>query len=283
MNTCLSKLLGKSQYTNCKGTETELNIACANKDTAAAVNNSTLTKRLLCSYSEHPVQYEDAAAAAAGCGFHGSFDPWTYITLDHASGVCRLKFLALTDSCDAATAPVVTDGGFGVMVEAPLSTGTGPDSHHHEQNEDTNHKDNSGLLLRFSTDAGLTYYNNQTPRNTVLLDTSSSRRTLVVDYQSKNIHKCPCLPATDSFSGISLYSMWRQEVAFETCYRLGTTPTYCWSKSYRYFNTDDGWSYGKCVPNGTAWDHVDQSDMKWVNPVTHPYSCGDACKTMHQI
>ena len=117
VNTCLLKLLGKSQYTNCAGTETELDIACANKDTAAAAAaDSTLTERLLCSYSEHPVQYEDEVAAAMtaaapGCGVHGSFDPWTHITLDHATGVCRLKFVALIDSCDAA--PAVAGDRFG--------------------------------------------------------------------------------------------------------------------------------------------------------------------------
>ena len=155
-NTCLSRLLYKSQYTNCAGTETELDIACANKDNAAApaAANTTLTERLLCLYWEHPVPYKDEAAAMPHCGVHGSFDPWTHITLDHATGVCRLKFVVLTDSCDAA-APVFTGGNFGVMVEAPLSTD--PGSHSHEQNEDNPNKSNSGMLLRFSIDAGVTY------------------------------------------------------------------------------------------------------------------------------
>ena len=80
-NTCLSRLLYKSQYTNCAGTETELDIACANKDNAAApaAANTTLTERLLCLYWEHPVPYKDEAAAMPHCGVHGSFDPWTHI------------------------------------------------------------------------------------------------------------------------------------------------------------------------------------------------------------
>ena len=73
-------------------------------------------------------------------------------------------FVVLTDSCDAA-APVFTGGNFGVMVEAPLSTD--PGSHSHEQNEDNPNKSNSGMLLRFSIDAGVTYYNTKDPRNMV--------------------------------------------------------------------------------------------------------------------
>ena len=68
-----------------------MDIACANTDTAAAAAaDSTLTERLLCSYSEQPVQYDDAAqqATAVGCGDRGSFDPETHITLHHATGVC---------------------------------------------------------------------------------------------------------------------------------------------------------------------------------------------------
>ena len=110
----------------------------------------------------------------------GVFDPKTHLTRDPATGVCRLKFLRLTSTCVGAPA---SSSGFGVMVEAPLRTGpgTGPGAHtHHEPNEDDkNRKDNSGLLLRFSYDAGATYDNYEDPRNTVPLGSrSSSRREL---------------------------------------------------------------------------------------------------------
>ena len=53
-------LLGKLHYTNCEGTKTEVKIVKKN-----------------CSYSKHPMQFNDAAAVATamGCGDHGSFDP----------------------------------------------------------------------------------------------------------------------------------------------------------------------------------------------------------------
>ena len=59
--TCtMQDFLGTSQYTNCAGEEMEVKIACANKGNAAAAAAAaadiTLTERLLCSYSEHPVQ-----------------------------------------------------------------------------------------------------------------------------------------------------------------------------------------------------------------------------------
>ena len=271
-NTCLSRLLGKSQYTNCVGTETELDIACANKDTAApAAANTTLTERLLCLYSEHPVQYEqdELAAAAtpqpavADCGVHGSFDPLTHITLDHATGVCRLNFFALTDSCDAA-APVAANDGFGVMVEALLSTDTDMGSHNHEPTEDTNHKDNSGLLLWFSMDNGVTYYNSETPRETVPFDDSSPRRKL-----NHNDNPDPCVPAcihTDSFGGYSC-THHERDVYFETCYRFDNTMKYCWTRSFY----DADWCHNsydplnrkfrRCAPHGSDWLSVENEDV----------------------
>ena len=91
----------------------------------------------------------------------------------------------MTDSCDAA-APVFTGGNFGVMVEAPLSTD--PGSHSHEQNEDNPHKSNSGMLLRFSIDAGVTYYNTEDPRN------------MVSSFDHKECKK-GCEPVTGLFGG----------------------------------------------------------------------------------
>ena len=162
--TCtMQDFLGTSQYTNCKGEETEVEIACATTDDAATTTTSTK----ICTYSEHPVQFDDGAAAATavGCGDHGTFDPPTHFIRDPATGVCRLDFIALTSTCIGA--PVVAGGKFGVIVEAPLSIG--PGSHNHEQNEDNNQKDNSGLLLRFSRTGGEDYYNVDGPQETVPL------------------------------------------------------------------------------------------------------------------
>ena len=325
--------MGKSQYTNCEGTEMEVDIACANKGNAAA--DGTPTKEI-CSYSDQPVQYDDAAppaTAAAGCGDHGSFDPKTHLIRDHATGRCRLNFVALINSCNAA--PVVVDDGFGVMVEAPLSTGTGPGSHNHELNEDDNHKDNSGLLLRFSTNAGLTYYNNQFPRTTVTLDRSSPRRKLSEEcklstgsYDSQkdfcytngagycwnSQNQCPpngpdwrgtrgrgdddcggpctiflnkrtnayCFPPcarTATFKGISNIGK-SQSNPFETCFRAAESTTYCWTRSV--IESSSEFSY-RCVPEGSHWKHVKQEDMRWVNPSTNPYSCGEPCQVFKTL
>ena len=130
-DTCtMEPFVGKSQYTNCEGTEMEVDIACANKGNAAA--DGTLTKEI-CSYSDQPVQYDDEAppaTAAAGCGDHGSFDPKTHLIRDHATGRCRLNFVALADSCDAALAEAGASSRFGVMVEAPLRTSAGAHDRH---------------------------------------------------------------------------------------------------------------------------------------------------------
>ena len=174
--TCtMEPFLGRSQYTNCAGEVTEVNIACATADDAATVSTTTTTG--LCSYAEQPLQDDDTAAGAtpAGCGDHGSFDPQKHLTRDPVTGACRLTFVALFNSCDAV--PVVAGGRFGVMVEAPLTTGPGAHDHH-EPNEDKNPNDNSELLLRFSDDAGATYYNFMDPRITVRWDRSSPRRNL---------------------------------------------------------------------------------------------------------
>jgi len=81
------------------------------------------------------------------------------------------------------------------MVEVLPSTGTGSDTGppNHEHNKDKNHKENSMMLLRFSTDAGATYYNYEDPRKTVPFDRNSPRRKL--DSHEANA----CNPATGDF------------------------------------------------------------------------------------
>ena len=228
----MQDFLGTSQYSNCKREETEVEIACDTTDNAA-----TTTTKKICTYSEHPVQYDDAAAAATAvsCGDHGTFDPQVHLTRDHTTGVCRLDFIALTNSCDAAL-PGAGGSTFGVMVEAPLSTG--PGSHNHKKHhENDHHKDNSGLLLRFSTDAGVTYYNNKDLRLTVPLNWSSPRRPLDVRRslpaeQTTNQSMCPCIAASGAFGGISVDPTLRYADPFQTCYQYNKEYKYCWSNSY---------------------------------------------------
>ena len=166
---------------------------------------------------------------------------------------------------------VAGGGNFGVMVEVPLSTDTGTGSHKQEPNEDDNHKDNSGLLLRFSDDDGVTYYNYEDPRNTFPFDRSSPRRKLTN-------HPGSCHPADGTFSGVSTFPWCNESFSFETCYQLFEERKYCWTKSYR--DNCRGVSFKKCIQDGDGWHAI---PANWVNPVTKPtLSCGDPCQDLHQ-
>ena len=285
-NTCtMEPFLGTSMYYNCDRELTEVEIACDTTDDTAIATNTTPTTKL-CSYSERPVHYEDAAAAttAAGCGDHGSFDPATQLTRDHATGECRLKFFRLTSTCIGVPAK----SGFGVMVEVPPRTGTGPGPgpHHHEHNEDNHHKNNSGMLLRFSHNAGATYYSDKHPRFTVPLDTSSPRRKLDNDCNDG------CVIPKNKFLGESTTSCSGVDkdpygaTNFQTCYQHMTDFKYCWSNSSREYCTDstDSIQYKEyeCRPSGftgneKGWRYV---DPQYVWPSTDPFSCGEPCQTM---
>ena len=283
-DTCtMEPFLGTSMYTNCKQEETEVKIACAKKGNAAA--DGTPTKKS-CSYSEQPLQYEDAgpaATTAVGCGDHGFFDPETHLTRDHATGMCRLKFLRLTSTCVGAPA----SSGFGVMVEVPPSTGTGtgPGAHnHHEPNEDKNLKDNSGLLLRFSYDAGATYDNYEDPRNTVPLGRSSSRRMqfglfvgIGVTLFTPTIANPngACRQATGTFNGHQSNSMYA--VPYETCFQYGDEAKYCFTKSYQCGSCGDS-KYCTCTPNGERWKKVSGQSYD----VKKGWLCGPACQGQHE-
>ena len=97
----------------------------------------------------------------------------------------------------------------------------------------------------------------------------------------------PCLPATDTFNGISVWKHFGSmfDYPFETCYQYKNEANYCWSKST--FCDDDKWSihgFFHCAPNnddgttgnfGGDWNAI---SAEWVNPVTHPNSCGPPCQ-----
>ena len=80
----------------------------------------------------------------------------------------------------------------------------------------------------------------------------------------------PCLQAGGSFKGVSTTTGLGKTYAFETCYQNGNEAKYCWSKFHLRTYT----IYHECVPLGGDWHSV---DPKYVNPVTHPYSCGAPC------
>ena len=251
---------GKSHYTNCKGYDTEVVIACDTTET-------------LCSYSEQPYP----ATSPAGCGVSGSFDPATHLTRDPVTGMCRLNFISLASSCLGAPVAGIE---FGVMVEVPQNTG-----------QDKNPNDNSGLLLRFSRDGGMTYYNSKKPRNTVPLNESSPRRNLEDICTTKyecSIDVCAPVCPTETFGGISDgidYEEHHQD--FETCFRFAETQQYCWTKSWYDSKKDQ---FKRCHPNGEEWDIVDHAcnyEIKYpygLGTYCHadpPYVCGDPCQEIH--
>ena len=312
-DTCtMEPFLGTSQYTNCEGDEMEVKIACANTDDTATATNTTPTTRL-CSYLEHPLQDDDAAAGAtaAGCGDQGSFDPRTHLTRDHTTGVCRLKFFRLTSTCIGVPAK----SGFGVMVEVASRTDTGSDNHH-GQIEDKNHKDNSGMLLHFSRTGGADYYNEDDQRETVPLHG-------IIPAERKLNNFATCVTPKDKFNGwscdnvhyyfgddskvcvnkfggikpqgedeafetcskqmknemcvnnIAGFKPKDEDEAFKTCFALGGPKTgiLCWSNS-RYSCEWTGWY--PCVPSNLSVH--DKPPVPWY--VAQPRddgSCGAPC------
>ena len=113
------------------------------------------------------------------------------------------------------------------------------------------------MLLRFSTDAGATYYNNQTPRKTVFLNRNAPRQTL-----EKNGGERTCSPACplEKFGGDShtVLASWH----FETCYQHGDEAKYCWSKSSQWSRLNR-----QCIPKGN-WSTIKDNI---------PPSCGERC------
>ena len=127
------------KYQNCQDVESKADIRCA-------------IRRRMCSYTEHYVN-----GNGEKCKVQGSFDPIAQIGTDSARpGVCHLKFVPLTDSCDVDAVP-----GFGVKTEVDMSTG-------HANNDDA--CTSSLMLLQFSTDGGSGYYNADKPRKAIVLD-----------------------------------------------------------------------------------------------------------------
>ena len=121
---------------NCQDVETKVGIMCDNDN---GINQ--------CDYKEKPMNDDNGDDV---CFVGGSFDA-TDIIMDPARpGVCQLNFVALKDSCKAEALPV----GFGIKAEVDMTAG--PD-------------DTSTMLLWFSTDEGVVYYNEDEPREPMFL------------------------------------------------------------------------------------------------------------------
>ena len=93
----------------------------------------------------------------------------------------------------------------------------------------------------------------------------------------------PCLTADGTFGGKSTTAFEGDSDPFETCFQLGKYDTYCWSKSFHHDGTFFTSSkYYQCSPlppaTGGTWYPV---DPQYVNPITHPYSCGSPCQDMY--
>ena len=88
----------------------------------------------------------------------------------------------------------------------------------------------------------------------------------------------PCFTANGAFGGVSITDLGGvgRNNPFETCYQNGNDAKYCWSQSHvGYMLTHP---YVECAPYGGEWHSV---DPKYVNPVTHPYSCGGPCSDFY--
>ena len=109
---------------------------------------------------------------------------------------------------------------------------------------------------------------------TVLLqDGGTTAEGLIVATQG-----VPCEPATGTFGGVSTTTFFGEDNPFETCYQYGDDKKYCWSKSTTHSIGVEQWFECKPDPYGGKWGSV---DPKYVNPVTHPYSCGPSCTEMY--
>ena len=78
-----------------------------------------------------------------------------------------------------------------------------------------------------------------------------------------------CLPADGTFGGVSTTTHFGKSDPFQICYQLGDDVTYCWT------NSKNCGFYMQCVPIGNTWHAI---DARYVNPVTHPNSCGSPCQ-----
>ena len=93
------------------------------------------------------------------------------------------------------------------------------------------------MLLRCSTNAGVTYYNNEGPHKTIPFDRNCPRRKLFVDS---------CNPVTGTFKWYNAKASLLKLNPFKTCFKFGSEERYCWTKSF--YDCVEG--YQPCVPIG---------------------------------
>ena len=109
---------------------------------------------------------------------------------------------------------------------------------------------------------------------------SAAAEGLVVALQPS----APCLPAGGTFGGVStITDNGGDGVAFETCFQFRNDFTYCWTKSYSWYeNLDSGNSL--CAPNGDAWYAISANyvNTPGVDPNTNPKQCGTPCQGQHR-
>ena len=111
------------------------------------------------------------------------------------------------------------------------------------------------------------------PYGAVLLwDGDTAAEDLVVGTGEKS----NCVSAVGTFGGKSTTTYFGENTPFKTCYQFGNVESYCWTQSF----TDNGYAWFQCGPIGSLWNSV---DPKFLNPVTHPYSCGKPCQDIHLV
>ena len=131
------------------------------------------------------------------------------------------------------------------------------------------------------------------PSKKMMLTNSSSNvvtsiESEVVAKNAATLHENgPCLvpPAGTAFNPDNSHLAGCRVNPFETCYQYRNEAKYCWSKSYYETQNEHYRSFCQCVPIPfSRYNHDDWHPLeaRYVNPVTHPNSCGPPCTTMKQ-
>jgi len=86
-----------------------------------------------------------------------------------------------------------------------------------------------------------------------------------------------CVPATGTFGGVSTTDITSTSAPFQTCFRDAEWQHLCWTQSYCVHDNGDAcFLYNICAPDD-GWQPVENDDMHYNIPVTHPYFCGGPC------
>jgi len=224
--------VGDYKYRNCQGVETKVRITCDN-------DNGTNP----CDYQEAPLKNDNTDD---GCIVQGSFGA-THIRKDPANlAVCQLDFVALKDSCKATALPF----GFGMRAEVDRTAGPADTS-------------TSTLVLWFSNDGGVVYYNEDEPQEPVFLHQGLPK-------DRKLLGGCECDPL------------------FQICNTCDPkVPNNCRDDYCAHTEWEDGCEKCLCYKNGNrSWcdgTNSAQIDKEWESKKEDPNYKNRKCNTIYSF